>query len=78
VVNQQATLKITPQDLGIHTIGATYSGYSTYSLSHVSGTVSVLALPPSQDSKDGGGGALPPLMLGVLAALAGWRRRRAG
>ncbi len=76
VVNKQATLKITIQNTGIHTISATYSGGSTYALSHASGTVSVLALPPAQDSKDGGGGAVPPLMIGLLAGLAGWRRRR--
>lgn len=75
VVNKQATLSISLQNLGIHTISATYLGTSSYALSQASGTVSVLALPPSQDSKQGGGGALPPLMLGLLTTLAGWRRR---
>ncbi|MFX5130555.1 hypothetical protein ABTC50_20535, partial [Acinetobacter baumannii] len=57
------------------TVSAYYSGYAEYALSDASASVSVLTLPPSQDSKSGGGGALPPLVLGALAALAGWRRR---
>jgi subtilase family serine protease len=75
VVNKQATLKITLYNLGIHSISATYSGNPNYAISSISESVSVLSAPPAQDSKDGGGGSIPPVMLTALAAMGALRRR---